>query len=1032
MSLTSHSVRRPVTTIAATLALCLLGTVSLTRLPVSLLPDVALPVLTIRTTYTGAAATEMSRLVAEPIEQAIAATPGLVELRSVSRTGEVTTTASFAWGTDMATTVLQVRERLDNARSQLPQEAERPTLLTSDPGQRPIAVIGVTGPGDLRDLYHTAKEVHARRLEQLAGVASVAVVGGPEDEIRVDVDPERMRALGLSPADIATALASANATSAGGTIRRGQFRFSVRTLTEFQSVQDIEQVPVGPPRSGIRIRDLADVSLVTADPKTLTRLDGKAAVGLVVYKDAGANTVAVTGAIDDAMAQLGRDFPSVRLTMVAAQAQFVSDALSNLVQEIVMGGILSLIVILLVLEDWRGSLAITLIIPLSVLVSLVFLQALHVTINVLSLGGLALGVGLLVDNAIVVAEAAKRKREGGMGAVEAAVVGTEEVASPLIAGTLTTLLVFGPIVFVRGLAAALFRDLSISVVASLAASLILALTLMPVMLIERPKGRGTGSEKEGAGWLDRILGVRWVRTKAWWKRVGTWMLHHYEHSLDWCMARPRTVFISTLVFFVLTAWMAIALPREVLPQVDEGLVVAGLTLPAGTSIEETTRQVARVEAAAEVLKATNVYSRVGEATDEEVLSGADPGTSATAQLIIPVPDGAKAPVFADRLRRALPDLAQGALSLDLAGQSEFGSLIGREGRTVRVEVSAPDPATAEAWADTARVILRKLPSLADVRSAYAATQPAVEITLDRRLLAQRNITPDQVSAALSGALGGVKATEFRETDKRTPITVRLAGTANEDLNAALATPIDGVPLAELVQARDVRAPVEVVRVDHRAVTIVEGVVQSGGTANAARDVAAALAALPKPAGLTWQVAGANAEQQRTTDELLVVGILSVILVYLVLAGEFASFSVPMLVMLAVPLAACGGIVALWMTGQSLNAVSLIGIVVMLGLADNEAVVKLEAIREYRALGNTPEESVHLGSKARLRAILMTSLTTIVGVLPMMFNIGSGGQLYQPLAAGVIGGSVTALVATFYVMPTAYVVLEKWQTGRSNG
>ncbi|HET7041572.1 MAG TPA: efflux RND transporter permease subunit, partial [Gemmatimonadales bacterium] len=287
MSLTSHSVRRPVTTIAATLALCLLGTVSLTRLPVSLLPDVALPVLTIRTTYTGAAATEMSRLVAEPIEQAIAATPGLVELRSVSRTGEVTTTASFAWGTDMATTVLQVRERLDNARSQLPQEAERPTLLTSDPGQRPIAVIGVTGPGDLRDLYHTAKEVHARRLEQLAGVASVAVVGGPEDEIRVDVDPERMRALGLSPADIATALASANATSAGGTIRRGQFRFSVRTLTEFQSVQDIEQVPVGPPRSGIRIRDLADVSLVTADPKTLTRLDGKAAVGLVVYKDAG-------------------------------------------------------------------------------------------------------------------------------------------------------------------------------------------------------------------------------------------------------------------------------------------------------------------------------------------------------------------------------------------------------------------------------------------------------------------------------------------------------------------------------------------------------------------------------------------------------------------------------------------------------------------------------------------------------------------------------------------------------------------------
>ena len=1032
MSLTSHSVRRPVTTIAATLALCLLGVVSLTRLPVSLLPDVALPVLTIRTTYSGAAATEMSRLVAEPIEQAIAATPGLVELRSVSRTGEVTTTASFAWGTDMASTVLQVRERLDNARSQLPEEADRPTLLTSDPGQRPIAVIAVTGPGDLRSLYRTAQEVHARRLEQLAGVASVAVVGGPQDEIRVDVDPGRMRALDLSPADVASALVTANASAAGGTIRRGQFRFSVRTLTEFQSVGDIEQVPVGPPRSDIRIRDIADVSLATADPKTLTRLDGRAAVGLVVYKDAGANTVSVTAAIQEAMAQLTRDFPDVHLTLVAAQAQFVSDALSNLVQEIVMGGILSLIVILLVLEDWRGSLAITLIIPLSVLVSLVFLQALHVTINVLSLGGLALGVGLLVDNAIVVAEAAKRKRELGMNPRDAAVAGTEEVASPLIAGTLTTLLVFGPIVFVRGLAAALFRDLSISVVASLAASLVLALTLMPVMLLERPGAGAPGAGNGDRGWLKRKLGRRWIRVTAWWAGVGKWMLHWYEHTLDWCMARPKTVFVGTATFFLLTAWMAVELPREVLPQVDEGLVVAGLSLPAGTAIDETTRQVARVESAARTLGATNVYSRVGEATDEEVLAGADPGTSATAQLIVPVPPGQSAAVFADRLRRAVPDLAQGSLSLDLAGQSEFGSLIGREGRTVRVEVSALDQPAAEAWADSARVLLRRLPSLADVRSAYDGTQPAIELSLDRRLLAQRDITPNEVGSALSGALGGVKATDFRETDRRTPITVRLAGSANEDLTAALTTPIKGVPLAQLVHVSEVRAPVEVVRVDHRPVTIIEAVVQSGGTANAATDVAAVLAPLARPPGLTWRVAGANAEQERTTDELLVVGVLSIILVYLVLAGEFASFTVPMLVMLCVPLAACGGIVLLWMTGQSLNAVSLIGIVVMLGLADNEAVVKLEAIREFRAEGHSPEEAVHLGSKARLRAILMTSLTTIVGVLPMMFNIGSGGQLYQPLAAGVIGGSVTALAATFYVMPTAYVVLEKWEARRRGG
>src|SRR6478609_4689194 len=420
MSLTSAAVKRPVTTLAATLALCLMGAVSLGRLPVSLLPDVALPVL---------------------------------------------------------------------------------TMLTSDPGERPIAVLGVTGQGDLRSLARTAREVHARRLEQLDGVASVAVVGDPTDEIKVEVDPDKMRALGLSPEDISAALKSANANAAGGTIRRGQFRYAVRTLTEFQDIAEIRRTPVGPARSGIILGDIATVTLSTAEPETLTQLDGAPAVGLVIYKDAGANTVAVTAAMEDVLKELGTTFPEIKMTLVAAQARFVNDALSNLIQEIVIGGILSLLVILLFLRDFRASMAIGAMVPLSVLVALVLLQAFNVTINVLSLGGLALGVGLLVDNAIVVAEAAGTKVEEGMDPLTAAVAGTEEVAAPLIAGTLTTLLVFGPIVFVKGLAAALFRDLSLSVVASVGASLILALTLMPVLMT----GSNQSASKE-PGWM-----VRWTK-----------------------------------------------------------------------------------------------------------------------------------------------------------------------------------------------------------------------------------------------------------------------------------------------------------------------------------------------------------------------------------------------------------------------------------------------------------------------------------------------------------------------------------------
>jgi HAE1 family hydrophobic/amphiphilic exporter-1 len=1008
------SIRRPATTVAATLGVVLLGSVSLAKLPVSLLPDVTLPVLTVRTNWTGAAAEEVSRFVAEPLENAIAATPGLVDLRSVSRNGSVTTTLTFAWGTDMQTTVLTVRERLDNARSSLPQTADRPTLLTNDPGERPIAVLALTGKGDLSSIARSGREVYARRLEQLAGIASVAVVGQPEDEIGVDVDPKKMRALNLTPDDIATAVERANAQGQGGTIRRGQFRFSVRAMTEFQTPDQIGDTPIGPTSAGYRLRDVATISVGTAEPRTLTRLDGRPGVGLVVYKDAGANTVQVTQSLVESLDLLRKDFPDIALTLVAAQAQFVSDALSNLGQEIVVGAILSVLVILLFLRDWRLSIAITLMVPLSVLVALVLLQMLDVTVNILSLGGLALGVGLLVDNAIVVAEATASKREEGLALVPATIAATQEVSGPLIAGTLTTLLVFGPIVFVKGLAAALFRDLSLSVVTSVGASLILALTLMPVMIIGRRRRDAAApahvpAPRGGvAAWLD-----------SWGRRLAHW----YEAGVIWSLDHKGIVLAATGVSLLVTIWAWREIPKEILPQVEEGMVVAALKLPEGTAIEETARQVGRIEEAARAMGSKGLYSRVGLATDEEILAGADAGTSATAQILVPVPAGSHASAFADKLRAALPDLAGGALALDVAGQSEFGSLIGREGRLVRVEVTARSLAEADKWAEQARSRLKTIPTLTDVRDAYASTQPIIEVSLLRDRIAQRGVSIAQITRALQGGLGGVRASELRETDRRTPISVRFAGASNEDLTTALATPVNGVPVGQFVQVNETRAPIEVVRVGQRPVTVVEGLIAAGGTERAESDVEAALAGVTFPPGVSAKVTGANAEQRRTTEQLSLVAVLSAALMFLVLAGEFASFTIPFVIMLTVPLAAIGGILFLYVSGQSINAVALIGIVVMIGMADNEAVVKLDAIRRFREDGLPLREAILRGGHIRLRAIAMTSITTITGVLPLIFNWGAGGALYQPLAAGVIGGSVTALAATFFVLPVVYEMLE---------
>ena len=1033
MSLSTTALRRPVATISATLALILLGAVSLGKMPVSLLPDVALPVLTVRTVYDGAAPEEVSRFIAEPIEKAIGNTPGMVEMRSVSRNGEGTTTLHFSWGTDMAKTVLAVREKLDNARNSLPSTAARPTLLTSDPGERPIAVLALTGPGDLRAVARAALDVHARRLEQLDGVASVAVVGDPDDEIRVDVDPERIRALGLTSDDVATAIKSANAMATGGTIRRGQFRFPVRTFTELRDPADIRSIPVGPISKHVTMGDIATVTPASADPRTIVRLDGIPAVGLVVYKDAGANTVAVTNALEQTLDVLRQEFPKVTIRLVAAQAKFVQDALSNLSQEILAGGILSILLILLFLRDWRMSFAIGLMVPLSVLVSLTLLQMFNVTINILSLGGLALAVGLLVDNAIVVAEATGRLRDEGVGFWESARRGTEEVAGPLFAGTLTTVLVFGPIVFVQGLAAALFRDLSISVVLTVSASLILALTMMPVMMTlghRRERGEEGGEQSAASSEADEVMPHATTVDHTRLTRWGHELAEMYESGMAWSLRNPKRVFVSSIAITVFTVFIAMRLPREILPQVDEGTAVAEMRLPAGTAIEETTRQAARIEAAAKKLGSTGVYVRVGVASDEEVLSGAEPGSAGTAVFVIPVPDGMAAARFAEDLRKAVPDLAAGSLSLDLAGQSEFGSLIGREGRAVKVEISAPKREMAGAAANQVRAALSKLTTLADVQDAFAGTQPIVEVTLLRDRIAQRNISITAVANALKGALGGVPAGDLRETDRRTPIQIRYAGVANESIDAALASTVQGVPVGQLVNIRETRAPIEVVRIGQRPVSVVEGVVERGGTAKAAVDVEQAMKTLTLDPAVEWSVTGADTEQRKTTRELGLVAILSIALMFLVLAGEFASFTTPLLVMTTVPLAGAGGILALWITGQSINAVSLIGIVVMIGMADNEAVVKLDAIRRFRELGHPIEEAILLGGRQRLRAIAMTSLTTITGVLPLVFNWGSGGALYQPLAAGIIGGSVSALLVTFFLLPTAYAVIERRKERRA--
>jgi hydrophobic/amphiphilic exporter-1 (mainly G- bacteria), HAE1 family len=998
MSLTALIISRRTSVIAATLACVLIGSVTLARLPVSLLPDVSVPLLTIRTSYPGAGAVQASRLVAQPIEESVASTPRLLDLRSSSRADEIITTMTFEWGTDMRATVLNVRERLDNARDALPAGAARPTLLVSEPSARPIAVLAMAPASseafDLGTFSDKIRGLHARRLAQLDGVASISIVGNIENEIRVDLDPMRLTPLGLTLDDVLTSLEAANVVGATGTVRKGQFQFPVRLLTEFTELADIGSTPIGASRTGARLQDVGSVRVVAQDTVTLARLDGL---------------------------PLKTEHPEISITTVTSQASLVIDALTNLGQEIVIGGALSLLVILAFLKDWRVSLAIGVVVPLSVFVALSVLRFAGVTINIFSLGGLALGTGLLVDTAIVVTESIGRKLTSGVARHAAVIEGVDEVAFPLLTGTVTTVLVFGPIMFVEGLGSALFRDLALSVVATVSASLVLSLTALPAFIAWGTKA------KRGSMMLSSEGRYGIVQRRDRFKRI---VSIPYERMVLFALRHPRGVGLTTIAVCSVTAFITSRMPVEVLPFFDEGVISARLQLADEVSFDTTLAYVQRLNDAASDLGSRGIYARVGRATNEELLSGADPGSRGTAAIILPVPPSMTSRDFARGVRNAVPELTDNVLNLDFAGQSEFGGLLGRNGRLVRVELAVPPGSERHAWVDSIVTRLRESRALSDVRIANASSRSEIELRFNRLRMAQLGIDLNVAIRSLRGAIGGVEAGELVQTDRNTRIVLRYTDAAGIDIDSVLGLQIRGVSLTQLVEVRRRRTPSEVMRSRQKDVEIVEGAVPpDGGTAEVVDAVNVALASLVLPAGAEWRVTGSDGDRVRTFADAYFILSISVLLIFLVLSVEFGSFGVALVVMLTVPLAATGSLALLWLTDQSINAVSLLGIIVMVGMADNEAVVKLAAIRKLRKNGASVARAIVSGGALRLRAILMTSVTTVTGVLPLVFGWGGGGALYRPLAAAIIGGTVSSLLVTLFVMPSAYAMVDVLRSRR---
>lgn len=1052
-------------------AIAVLGVVSFTRLPIDLLPDVSFPALSVWTTYPDAGPAEVERFVTEQIERSLSRVPGVRKVSSRSREGQSLVRLEFYWGTDMEFAMLHVRERLDNLTDILPESTERPVILSADPTSEAVMSLAITG-ADLADLRDVSDAVFKRRLEQLDGVALAAITGGPKREVQVVVDPEKLSVHGVSINDVTEALDRANYSAPGGEIRRGRFRYSLRTLGEFRSVGELEEVVIARPEGGglVRLRDVARVFEGIAERETLARFNGEEAIGMLVYKEASSNTVRVADRVSETLAQLRDEFPEVTIEEATSQARFIRDAISNVAQALLLGGALAFLVLFLFLRDPRYPVAIGLAIPISVMAAFGLCYLADVSLNVMSLGGLALGVGMLVDNSIVVLENVFRHREEeGRDARGSASVGAREVAGAIAASTFTTIAVFGPVLYVKGVAGALFTDLSLAVTFSLLASLLVALTLLPVLAArfgsrtaEHAQDSASVPPEEAAwrparlpglaGRVRRAVGgsLRFVADSVrltfrdllrpasrlveavltpfldGFDRFYAHFARRYEGWLAWSLAH-RPVVLG-LAFGGLAAALAFGslLPRGLMPEVDEGSFRVELELPVGTPLEVTAAHASRLE---ELLLASEgieaVFTRVGRARDAELATRELTGLSSAA---LEVRVGADAPPTREVIaafRAALPGSGVDArfVAVESGRATSLGRALGLAEADLAVRVRGSELDTLIAVAESVSARLAALPKVTDVRIDVQRTQPQLEIEIDRASVARYGFTVTEVADAIEAYLRGEETDRpYTEFSEKIDIRVSLPVESRRQLTDVLALTHGGVPIRELIRVRQGYGPVEIRRTEQNRTVQVLADVRGGGLAGAVRAVEAALIGLRRPALTTVQVGGENEEMRASFRSLLFAFGLAFFLVFLIMAAKFESIIQPIIVLVSVPLAAIGALSALWVARDGINAMSGIGLVILIGIVVNDAIIKVDFINQQRAAGVGKRRAILEAGRLRLRPILMTTITTVFGLLPMALGWGAGADLRAPLAVAVIGGLTSATFLTLIVVPVVYSLL----------
>ena len=1018
MILPEFSVKRPVFTTMVTLIVVILGVFSLTRLKIDLLPSIELPTLSIRTQYEGADPVVMEQLVSQVIEEIVATIPGIEEMTSESSEGNSTVRVSFTWGTDIDAKALQVQAKLEDEINELPDDIVRPRVNTFDIDSFPVVILGISSPLDPVAMTQLIEDQVRYRFGRLAGVAQVDLWGGFNREIRVELDPGRIIAQGIPLQRVLEVLRNANLDLPAGQIEQGGYELRLRAPAEFRDLDEIRATVIAEGPSGtVRLGQVARIVDTYEKPRRLVRVNGERGLRIGIRKQADANTVEVARAILAEIEELKRDFPQLSIIPVINQGNFIERSIANVVTSVLYGGGLSLLVLLFFLRNLRSTLVIALAIPISVIAtfSLIFFGGF--TLNLMTLGGLALGVGMMVDSSIVVLENIFRRRtEQSEDPVTAAIRGASEVGPAIIASTITTLVIFLPLIFVRGVAGVLFQEMAFVIIFSLICSLLVSLSLLPMLasrLLERVEQL---QARRRSGLLHGLMQFATRRFEG--------LDRGYRNLLLGVLRHPLLTVASALVLLGGSLLLLPLIGSEFLPPSDEGEVRVTGEMDIGTRLDLLDRQARILE--------QQVYAAVPEAVSGVISVGSSSWRAqglARADMrlaLTPARDRERGNTeIAADLRRLLTGRIPGMTIRTRAPQGQFllqRLLGGEEGLTV--EVRGFDLETLDLLARQAVQRISDISGISDVDSDREAGMPQQRIHIDRDKVADLGLTVRDVAEMLQTAIAGRKAGEFRSSGNAHRIFVQLQDAEQRTLEEILDLPliIEGgrrVALRNLVSTEAGRGPIVINRSEQQRLVRIEVNVAGRDLGSVAADIATRLREIPRPVGYDLHVAGTYTEQQEAFRELVFALVLALLLVYMVLACQYESLRDPLVVMTSVPVAAVGVLVILFLTETTLNLQSYIGCIMLGGIVVNNAILLVDQAGQLVNSGLDVPGAVAEAGRRRLRPILMTSLTTVLALLPLALGIGEGADAQAPLARAVVGGLSGSMLLTLVLIPAVY-------------